>query len=172
MNPTELQLYQLVDELLDVLDEDVEYIRLSLEYLDKLRGLVIKRDEKELEVLLSTIQDRSADYESVEARRQVIRSQLAGILGCLAGQVNLSKLRSHLPVERGEFVVRKLEEVRELVQKLRAERILTEMLLKECSRFNNILLRKIFGNGIDTLTYNGRGKTSWEAQSKVVNMRL
>ena len=172
MNSADLRLYKLVDELLEVLDEDIDHIRLSLEAMDKLRALVIKRDEEELKVLLAAIRYSSADYKTVETRRQVIRNQLAGILGCRAEQMNLSNLRAHLPAEKGELVGRKQKEVSELVRKLRTECMLTEMLLKECSRFNNIILRKIFGNGLETVTYNGRGKASWQAQSKVVNLRL
>ena len=66
--------------------------------------------------------------------------------------MNLSKLRANLPDERSAVVTQKQQEVVEYVEKLNREVTSTGLLLKECSRLNNSLLRKLFGNGSETVT--------------------
>ena len=171
MTAQQMQLYGLVDELLGVLDEEVEQIKASLDYLDRLRAAVIKRQEDELKDLLGTVTDQNG-RKAVESKRIAVCNKLALVLGCSISQMNLSKLRANLPDERSAVVAQKQQEVVEYVEKLNREVTSTGLLLKECSRLNNSLLRKLFGNGSETLTYNVRGKARWEAQRGVVSMRL
>ena len=171
MSTQQIRLYELVDELLGVLDEEVEQIKVSLDYLDRLRSAVIRRHEDELKGLLEAVTDESG-RRAVESKRIAICNKLALVLGCSISQMNLSKLRANLPDERSAVVAQKQQEVVEYVEKLNREVTSTGLLMKECSRLNNSLLRKLFGNGSETLTYNVRGKTRWEAQRGVVSMRL
>ncbi len=171
MSTQQIRLYELVDELLGVLDEEVEQIKLSLDYLDRLRAAVIKRQEDELKDLLGTVTDQNG-RKAVESKRIAVCNKLALVLGCSISQMNLSKLRANLPDERSAVVAQKQQEVVEYVEKLNREVTSTGLLLKECSRLNNSLLRKMFGNGSENLTYNVRGKARWEAQRGVVSMRL
>jgi flagellar biosynthesis/type III secretory pathway chaperone len=171
MTTQQIRLYGLVDELLGVLDDQVEQIKVSMDYLDRLRAAVIKRQEDELKGLLETVTDESG-RKAVESKRTAICNKLALVLGCSVSQINLSKLRANLPDERSAVVAKKQQEVIEYVEKLNREVTSTGLLLKECSRLNNSLLRKLFGNGSETVTYNVRGKARWEAQRGVVSMRL
>ena len=59
MSTQQIRLYELVDELLGVLDEEVEQIKASLDYLDRLRAAVIKRQEDKLKDLLGSVADES-----------------------------------------------------------------------------------------------------------------
>ena len=171
MTAQQMQLYGLVDELLGVLDEELEQIKLSLDYLDRLRAAVIRRNEDELKGLLESVTDQSP-RKAVESKRVAICNKLALVLGCSVSQVNLSKLRANLPDERSAVVAQKQQEVIEYVEKLNRDVTSTGLLLKECSRLNNSLLRKLFGNGSETVTYNVQGKARWEAQRGIVSMRL
>ncbi len=171
MTAQQIRLYGLVDELLGVLDEEVEQIKVSLDFLDRLRAAVIKRHEDELKGLLEAVTDESG-RRALESKRAAICNKLALVLGCSVSQMNLSKLRANLPDERSAVVAQKQQEVVEYVEKLNREVTSTGLLLKECSRLNNSLLRKLFGNGSETVTYNVRGKARWEAQRGVVSMRL
>ncbi len=171
MSTQQILLYGLVDELLDVLDEDLEQIKVSLDFLDRLRAAVIKRQEDELKGLLEVVADESG-RKALESKRAAICNKLALVLGCSVSQMNLSKLRANLPDERSVVVARKQQEVVEYVEKLNREVTSTGLLLKECSRLNHSLLRKLFGNGSETVTYNVRGKARWEAQRGVVSIRL
>jgi len=172
MTALQMQLYGLVDELLGVLDEELEQIKFSLDYLDRLRAAVIRRNEDELKGLLESVKDQSP-RTALESKRTAICNKLALVLGCCSiSQMNLSKLRANLPDERAAVVAQKQQEVIEYVEKLNRDVTSTGLLLKECSRLNNSLLRKMFGNGSETVTYNVRGKAKWEAQRGVVSMRL
>jgi len=165
-----MRLYELVDELLSVLDEEIEQIKLSLDYINRLRAAVIKRQEDELKELLASIADESG-RAALESKRDAIRNKLALVLGCRTEQVNLSKLRANLPDERAAVVALKQQETVEYLEKLNRDVTSTGLLLKECSRLNNTLLRKMFG-GSETVTYNDQGKTRWQPQRGVVSMRL
>ena len=172
MKTPDVRLDSLVDELSAVLDENIRYIKLTLERLDELRGAVIKRDEEGLKSLLSNIANEQGSYGLVEKRREAIRRKMAGIFGCGIDEMNLSKLCGKLDGEKKEKVARTQKELKVLTEKLRKEHKATSMLLRECSRFNNMLLRGILGNGNETVTYNDRGDASWELQRGMVSFKL
>jgi len=171
MTAQQIRLYALTDELLGVLDEEIERIKINLDYINRLRAAVIKRQEDELKSMLESVADESG-RAALESKRTVICNKLALVLGCGPGQVNLSKLRANLPAERAAIVAQKQQETSEYVEKLNRDVTATALLLKECSRLNNTLLRKMFGGSGDTVTYNVRGKAKWQPQRGVVSMRL
>jgi len=172
MMTTDGRLDRLVDELADVLDEDFRYIKLTLERLDELRGAVIKRDEEGLKALLSNIENEQGSYGTVEKRRQEIQRKMAGIFGCGINEMNLSKLCGKLDGEKRDVLKLTQNELKGLAEKLRKEHTATSMLLRECSRFNNMLLRGVLGSGNETVTYNDRGDASWELQSGMVSFKF
>lgn len=162
----------LTDELLSVLSDDIRHIKQTLERLDALRAAVIRRDEEGLKCLLDEVADEQGNYEPVERRRDGIRKQMADVLGCGIEEMNLSKLCGQLTGERRDLVAQARQELQGICEKLRKEHMATNILLKECSRFNNLLLRGILGNGRGTVTYNSRGDASWELQKGMVSIRL
>lgn len=162
----------LTDELLSVLGDDIRHIRQTLERLDALRAAVVTRDEEGLKCLLDEVADEQRSYELVERRRDGIRKQMADVLGCGIEEMNLSKLCGELTGERRDLVTQAQQELKGMCEKLRKEHMATNILLKECSRFNNLLLRSILGNGRETVTYNSRGDASWELQRGMVSIRL
>ncbi len=172
MNSADGRLDGLSDELLSVLADDIRHIKHTLERLDSLRAAVVKRDEEGLKSLLDEVESERADYAMVEQKRGVIRRQMADVVGCGIGEMNLSKLCGELTGERRDSVARAQVELKRVCAKLSKEHMATNILLKECSRFNNLLLRGILGNGRETVTYNSRGNASWELQKGMVSIRL
>ncbi|MHC5060029.1 MAG: flagellar export chaperone FlgN [Planctomycetota bacterium] len=172
MNIADDRLDGLVDRLLTVLADEIKNIERTLERLDGLRAAVIKRDEEGLNNLLEEVKDEQSDYALIEQRRDVIRNKMSEAFGCDVGEMNLSKLCSELTGERRDLVSRSQQELKELCAKLQKEHMATDILLKECSRLNNLLLRSILGNGKETMTYNSRGNASWELQKGMVSVRL
>ena len=163
---------RLIDELADVLEENVRQVKLTLVRLDELRSAVIKRDEAGLRALLETIQDEGPSYSMVETKREQIRAKLAGILGCSAEELNLSRICEYLSGEKRETILCRQEELQQLVEKLRVEHISTRILLTECRRFNNSLLRGIFGQASGGVIYDHNGGASWESERGTMSMRL
>jgi len=172
MKTADGRLDDLADELLSVLGDDIRHIRQTLERLDSLRAAVITRDEDGLKCLLDEVAAEQSGYTLVEQRRAVIRKQMADVLGCGVEEMNLSKLCGRLRGERRDLVAQAREELQGMCEKLRKEHMATNILLTECSRFNNLLLRGILGNGRETVTYNSRGDASWELQRGMVSIRL
>ena len=78
-----------VEKLLVCLDQDVQHMQESLQKLNEMRTLVIKRDEAALGKLLENLQGSSDSYRDNESNRKSIRNELAESLGCVATRRDL-----------------------------------------------------------------------------------
>ncbi|MHC4425027.1 MAG: flagellar export chaperone FlgN [Planctomycetota bacterium] len=173
MKATAIGIDEKVDELLVCLDEDIRHIQESLLHLNELRRLVIKRDDTALGKLLESIQAESDRYRSHELKRQSIRKELANALGCDLEQVTLSALEASLPKARKDEVTQMKAELRPLTEELKKEHLSTALLLSECARFNNLLLRSIFDIGrTGAVYYNSNGATRRQIDTAFVNLQL
>lgn len=162
-----------VEELLACLDNDVRHIEQNLSQLNELRRLVIKRDDAALGELLENIQAQSDRHKSQDQRRQSIRRDLAGALGCDVGQMTLSALQQKLPEAKREQLNEVRTKLKSLVAELRKEYRSTVLLLSECSRLNNLLLRSVFNFGrTSQVTYNASGVTRRQTDAAFVNLQF
>ena len=162
-----------VDDLLAVFCEDIERIQKSLSQLNELRGLVIKRNETALGKLLESIQAESDSCRTHELKRYRIRKELADAFGCSIEQVTLSMLETALPDEKKAQITRIKAKLGPLVKELKREHLSTVLLLSECARFNNLLLKSIFDLGkTGILTYNSSGTTRQQANMAFLNLQL
>jgi len=197
MNATVIAVQDKVNELLAVLDKDIQHIQDSLSWLNELRSLVIKRDDAALSKLLQSIRAQSDSYVSNEQQRQSLRKDLANALGCRVDpvreprledsglqekssngveQVTLSRLASILPEEKKAQVIDIKTKLRALVEQLKKEHLSTSLLLSDCARFNNLLLRAVFDLGkTGTVYYSPNGVAKRPAlgrNSAFVSLRL
>jgi hypothetical protein len=162
-----------VDQLLMVLDEDIRHIQDTLLQLDELRGLVIKRDDAGLSRLLGAIRAKADCYAANESKRQSLRRDLAKAFGWDVAQTTLSRLETALPDDKRAQVADKKTELRMLTNKLKKEHLSTAMLLSECARFNNLLLKSIFDLGkTGTVTYRANGATSRQTDKTLINLHF
>jgi hypothetical protein len=135
--------------------------------------LVIKRDDAALGRLLEEIQSESEIYHEHESKRQLIRKELAKSFDCAAGEMTLTRIELSMTGQRKSLINRRKAKLRELIEKLRKEYLSTAKLLSECARFNNMLLRSIFGLGNAGMVYYGaNGATKTHSESAFVNMKL
>lgn len=181
MKSTATEIEDKVDELLACLDKDSRHIQESLLQLNKLRSLVIKRDDAGLGTLLKIIQTESDSYRNHESKRQTIRKELANAFGCNIKQMTLSALEVHLGTPSGASlpkgkkaqVTKKKAELMSLIKELKKEYLSTTLLLSECTRFNNLLLKSIFDLGkTGTVYYNSNGATKQQTDMAFVNLQL
>ena len=173
MKATSISIENKIDELLAVLDTDIRHIQQSLSYLNELRSSVIKRDDVALGKLLKLIRSRSDDYRSHESKRESVRKELAGALGCGFEQVTLSRLEAGLPEEKRGQVTRKKAELTSLIQELKKEHLSTALLLSECARINRALLKGIFNLGNSgTVYYGSNGAAKRQSDMAFVNLQL
>jgi hypothetical protein len=173
MKTGEIEIKEKVDELLVCLDKDIEHIQKNLIDLDRLRTLVIKRDDAALGRLLEEIQSVSETYKEHESKRQSIRTELAKSFGCATGEITLSRLEFSVTEQKKSLIVQRKAKLRALIEKLRKEYLGTARLLSECARFNNMLLRSIFDLGNTGMVYySANGTTKTQNESAFVNMKL
>jgi hypothetical protein len=150
-----------VTALLAVLDDDIGHVQTVLRRLDQLRSLLIKRDDAGLEQLLTGLASEAEIHAVNEQKRQDLRRELADELQCSLEHVTLSRLLSLVPDMQRRAVSERRKTLRSLVNKLRREHALTTMLLADCARFNQSLLRVFFGQS-------GRGAVRYGANGAAV----
>jgi hypothetical protein len=162
-----------VGELLLCLDRDIQYIQQNLSRLNELRGLVIKRDDASLGKLLESIRAESDNYTANESKRQSLRKELADTFGCDIRQMTLSSLEDRLSEEGRAQVTRTKTKLRLLVKEFKKEHLSTALLLLECSRFNNLLLKSIFDLGKTAMVYyNSDGSAKRHSDTAFVNLQF
>jgi len=162
-----------VDQLLACLDQDVQRMQESLLQLNEMRRLVIKRDEAALGKLLESIQAGAGSYRIHESNRKSIRKELAENLGCGIEQMTLSTLQASLPEAKKDRVTLMKTKLRSLSVELKKEYMSTALLLSECARFNNLLLKGIFNLGkTESIHYTSNGKTRRQIDTAFVNLQI
>jgi len=173
MKTIAIEIEEKVDALLTCLDKDVQLLQEGLSRLDELRRLVIKRDDDALGKLLEQIQGEVDQHRRHERNRQSIRLELAAALGYEPNQTTLSALQTILPKGRKEKITEKKEKIRSLVEKFRKEHLKTILLLSECSRFNNMLLKSLFNlSKVENFSYTSKGSAKRQTDVALINLQL
>ena len=162
-----------VDKLLACLDQDVQYMQENLQQLNEMRRLVIKRDEAALGKLLESIQAGAGCHREHELNRKSIRKELADTMDCDIEQVTLSALQECLPKAKKNQVTQIKAKLRSLSAELKKEYLSTALLLTECARFNNLLLKGIFKLGeTQSIYYDSNGETRRQIDTAFVNLQI
>jgi hypothetical protein len=173
MKSTGTEIEDKVDELLACLDKDSQHIQESLSQLNTLRSFVIKRDDSGLGKLLKVIQAESDSYRKHESKRQTIRKELANALGYNTEQLTLSVLEANLSKQKKAQVINKKTKLMSLIKELKKEYFSTTLLLSECARFNNLLLKSIFDlSKTGAVYYNSNGITKQQTDMAFVNLQF
>jgi len=161
------------DELLAVLDEDIRHLEKALSQLDALRGMLIRRDEAELDRLLMEIRREGQAYAANEYRRQHLRMELARVLGCEHGRLTLSTLQAALPDARRASVAQRQARLASLVGRLKREYALTVMLVSDFARFNRSLMATLVGSGgKGAVTYTPSGVAQHGVGKTLMSLQL
>ena len=162
-----------VDKLLVCLDQDMQHMQENLQQLNEMRRLVIKRDEAALGKLLESIQAGAGCHRGHELKRKSIRKELADSLGLSIEQTTLSALQECLPEAKKDQVTQMKANLRSLSAELKKEYSSTALLLTECARFNNLLLKGIFELGkTQSVHYNSNGETRRHIDTAFVNLQI
>ena len=173
MKTITIEIEEKVDALLACLDKDVQLLQDALLRLDELRRLIIKRDDDALGKLLEKIQIQANDHKSHERNRQSIHRELAAALGYEPRRMTLSVLENVLPKGRKEQITERKAKIKSLVGKFRKEHLETVLLLSECARFNNMLLKSIFDlSKVESFSYNSNGSAKRQTNVALINFKL
>lgn len=169
---TDIIMDSIVDDLVRSLDSEIDRINLTLERLDSLRAGLIKKDEQDMKRLLEAIREDQKNTVDIERRRDDISRRLSVAMGCRKQDVNLTKTCSFLQGEKKQIVQEKQRILRQLVGKLKIEHSATYMLLRDCRRFNRMLLKGLLGDVTENVTYNSRGSRSMQMQAGLVSISM
>jgi hypothetical protein len=168
-----IELEKKVNELLDVLRDDIENMKQNLQKLNKLRLLVVKRDNAALETMLNQIRAEAGLHEANESRRKAARGRIGEILKCKPDQVTLSRLEGFVADEQKIEIGQIQTELRNLIRKLSGEHKSTIALMAELERFNRLLLDNIFEKTkVQSVTYNPSGTATRYGDSAFVSFHL
>jgi len=162
-----------VTALLDVLDEDIRHVEATLLRLDALRGLLIKRDDAALQKLLEEIHQQGERYAATECRRQDLRRELAGDLGCSEGELTLSKLLGQVAGHDRAALTERQTRLKTLIARLKREHTLTALLISDCAKFNRAVLQIFLGPAgkMGTL-YSANGAAKHSTGTALLNLQF
>ena len=163
---------QIIDELTAFLDEQTFQVERTLEDLDQLRAAVVRRDQDALENLQAHIRRESIQKEIAQRDQRQLQMKLSGLLGCSAEDVTISGLYNYLDSQDRQTVQVRQRRLQALVRKLNNEHQATEMMLRECSRFNRLLLSCLIGERNQTRTYSDQGKEQWSIHQGLMNIKM
>jgi hypothetical protein len=169
---TAIKLDDKIDQMLAVLDKDIQHIRKNLSVLNELRSLVIKRDNTSLGRLLESIQNNADSYAANEAKRSLVRRELSAAFGCTVEQLTLSRLETVVSEDKKTRIIETKATLKSLTEELKKEYLSTAILLSECARFNNLLLRNIFGFGKTGTMYDSGGIAKRQTDAALVNVKF
>ena len=173
MKVSTIEIEERVDALLVCLDKEIQHLQDGLLQLDELRRSVIKRDDAALGTLLEKIQQDVDNHRRLEQNQRSIRQELAAAFGDELKRMTLSALETMLPKERKDQVTQRKEQIRSLIEQFRKEHLGTAMLLSECARFNNMLLKSIFNlSKAESLCYNSNGAAKRQTDVALINFQL
>lgn len=170
MNTGQIAWNPLLERLHKLLDREQERIDETLRQLDALRAAVVKRDESALRALMQQIDRQQHQVRRHEQQRRQLQAELAEATGCPPEEMNLSHLCTVVgPADCAKIRARQ-RDLQQHVRHLRSEHRLTTMLLRDCARINQGLLRCLLGD-VATPTYDARGQSAWRVETPVVSMQ-
>ena len=162
-----------VDALLAILDDDIRHVEATISHLDRLRALLIKREDRALEQLLGELPEHEQAQARTEQRRQALRRELADELGYGAQRLTLSALQRALSGPRRAAVADRQTQLKSRLGQLKREYTLTHALVAECARFNRSLMRVFFGADADRkATYGATGVVQHQTGAGLVSLHL
>lgn len=163
---------QVLENLELFLDEQILQTERTLENLDELRAAVIRQDQGALEQLQNTIRLESRRKEQSQAQQGQLCEQLSTLLGCPAEKVTVSRTCDFLDSYESEAIQTRQRRLQALIRKLKNEHQATELMLRECARFNRLLLSSLIGERNQTRTYTVQGKEQWNVHQGLMNMKM
>jgi hypothetical protein len=173
MNEQTVEISHKTQDLLGVLERDIEHIGRTVSYLNELRGLVIKRDEKGMCRLLDVIRTESQEYAGNEQRRNLMRKEMAEVLGCRPEELTLTFLKKGASGQALTAIAEAQQKLKTMVERLQREYTATVTLVSDCARINSLLLKTVFERNLPGLVcYDSAGLTKRQGDAAFMNMRL
>jgi len=157
-----------VQPLFDLLEAEEQRIDTTLQRLDALRAALVKQDEEALRALLEQIAAEQPIADQQETRRRRLQTELAAAAGCEPDTLNISRLCGLVGPSMRERLRHRQRHIQQKVRRLQSEHRLTVLLLRDCARINQALLRCLLGD-VATPTYDARGQSDRQLHTCVMS---
>lgn len=164
--------FEILNEINIFLDEQTEQILQTLKRLDMLRAAVIRRDQGALEELIEQVHLQAEQKRETEIKQLELQRKLSVFCQCPFEEVNISRFCEQLTGNDRQTVQLKQSKLQRLITELNNECRAAELMLRECARFNRLLLSSLTGNNNQTRTYTAQGKEQRNVQWGLVNTKL
>jgi hypothetical protein len=160
-------------QLLVVLREELERMRVCINRIQHLKSFVITRKDSQLQSMLEEIRNESGKYDEIKLKRSLIRQQLAGLLGCSENQVTLSLLLTKFGGGLHQQIAETREKLKKVTSQLTVEHKSTTHLLCECTRFNRMLLNNLMNlSSPEITTYDSAGQTKTSRENSMMDVKF
>ncbi len=160
------------DNLLVYLDCEAMHLERVLAFLNEFRGALIRRDCIALEQMREEMEQEGQTCSVMDARRRRLVEEIAGVLGCRAEEVCLSRIVPRTdPLHRAALRQRQ-EHLKELTERLRQQHLSTELLVREYARMNRRLLETVTGQGEQGRVYDAHGRSDGITRSGLVSVKM
>lgn len=140
-------------ELVDVLDQLVQYHRDLLEVEQKKLSSIVDQDWEELEILLLKSRKILTNIETAEKRRMSIIQELCG-----KEDIRLSEVEKEISGDLAPRIRNCGNKLVELIQRQKSMNEKIERLLKSSLEIVNFSLSLFAGSGAQGRTYSGKGE--------------
>ncbi len=154
-------LQEMVRELLILLDEEIQLLRLRVGQFDELYEVTLRRGSERVDLLLEEMvlaQQRQID---LDAKLQAGRGMIARSLGRPQRELKLSMLIEMLEDVQARELEHKRQQIILLAERLKRRHLDTAMLLSESIRVNRMLLEGLLPASGTVTTYNTGGAKGW-----------
>ncbi len=154
-------LQEMVRELLILLDEEIQLLRLRVGQFDELYEVTLRRGSERVDLLLEEMvlaQQRQID---LDAKLQAGRGMIARSVGCPRRELKLSMLIEMLEDVQARELEHKRQQIILLAERLKRRHLDTAMLLSESIRVNRMLLEGLLPASGTVTTYNTGGAKGW-----------
>jgi hypothetical protein len=168
-----LGLEEKVEALLAVLNDDMGHLQAALQQLDRLRSLLIKRDDTGLEKLLTDLASEAETHSANERERQDLRQQIADQLHCDSKKVTLTFLAQSIPSPQQDNVIECQRKLKSLIGQLKHEYLSTNLLIADCARFNRALIQVFLGqSGRANVCYGAAGTVARPTDAALMSLHF
>lgn len=161
-----------LDELDVALDRQLEVLQTKRLQMERLFVTLARSDNEAMEPLLAAMEETQQQQVHADAQLFLLRTALAGVLGCQERQLRLSELAQALPSPHGQRLLDRRQAVIEAVERLRRQHMETTLLLRQCQRLSRMLIESVLHGQNDSLTYGGNGQVQTREAGGLMNAEL
>lgn len=166
------KLREMAPELLSLLEEEIELLRVRTRQFDELYDAILHRRDERMESLLEAMTDAQHRQVDLDGKLQTLRTIFARALGVEENTIRLSRLIDWLDGTHATDLRNQREQIILLAERLKKKHLTTAVLLSESARINRMLLEGLLPKADSVTTYGTGGTKPWQMNSGLVDAEM